>query len=73
MEVGETIAINATYSPRSASVDFGFIAPDGLFYSVSGKNGKVDTEIKVSQRGGYILTVRNNSSSTASVSGHVNY
>lgn len=73
MESGETITISATYTPRSASVDFGFIAPDGLFYSVSGKNGSVDRTIQVSQRGDYTLAIRNNSSNTISVSGFVNY
>lgn len=73
LAVGETITISATYTPRSASVDFGFIAPDGLFYSVSGKNGSVDQTIQVSQRGDYTLAIRNNSSNTVSVSGFVNY
>ena len=73
LEIGETIMISATYTPRSASVDFGFIAPDGLFYSVSGKNGSVDQTIQVSQRGDYTLAIRNNSSNTVSVSGFVNY
>lgn len=73
LEIGETITISATYTPRSASVDFGFIAPDGLFYSVSGKNGSVDKTIQVSQRGDYTLAIRNNSSNTVSVSGFVNY
>lgn len=73
LSAGETITISATYTPRSASVDFGFIAPDGLFYSVSGKNGSVDKTIQVSQRGDYTLAIRNNSSNTISVSGFVNY
>lgn len=29
LEVGEVVTIKATYSPFSASVDFGLIAPDG--------------------------------------------
>lgn len=31
LEVGEVVTIKATYSPFSASVDFGLIAPDNLF------------------------------------------
>lgn len=73
MEIGETITISATYTPRSANVDFGFIAPDGLFYSVSGENGKIDVTIKVSQRGNYTLAVENNSSNAVSVLGYVNF
>lgn len=73
LEVGETITIKASYTPFSASVDFGFIAPDGLFYSVNTDDGSIDTTIKVTQRGNYSLAVRNNSSGTISVSGYVNY
>ena len=73
LEAGESITINATYSPRSASVDFGVIAPDGLFYSVNVTDGSVDQEIEVDERGSYTLAVRNNSSQTVSVSGYVYY
>lgn len=73
LEIGETISINGTYTPRAASVDVGFIAPDGLFYSVSGEKGTFDLTVRVSQRGEYTLAVQNNSSNTVSVSGYVNY
>lgn len=73
LEVGEIVAIKASYSPFSASVDFGLIAPDGLFYYVTVTNGSIDQEIEVSQRGNYTFAVRNNSSNTISVSGFVNY
>lgn len=73
LEVGEVVTIKATYSPFSASVDFGLIAPDGLFYGLNTKTGVFDEAIKVSQRGHYYFAVRNNSSETIHVSGHVNY
>lgn len=73
LEVGEVVTIKATYSPFSASVDFGLIAPDGLFYGLNTTTGSFDEAIKVSQRGHYYLAVRNNSSETISVSGYVNY
>ncbi len=73
LEVGEVVTIKATYSPFSASVDFGLIAPDGLFYGLNTTNGSFDKAIEVNQRGNYTLAVRNNSSSTIHVSGHVNY
>ena len=73
LEVGEVVTIKATYSPFSASVDFGVIAPDGLFYGLNTTTGSFDKAIKVSQRGHYYLAVRNNSSETISVSGYVNY
>lgn len=73
LEVGEVVTIKATYSPFAASVDFGLIAPDGLFYGLNTKTGSFDKSIEVNQRGNYYLAVRNNSSSTISVSGYVNY
>ena len=73
LEVGEVVTIKATYSPFSASVDFGLIAPDGLFYGLNTTTGSFDKAIKVSQRGHYYLAVRNNSSEKISVSGYVNY
>ena len=66
-------AINAVYSPRSASMDFGLIAPDGLFYSMRAQNGSFNETIEIDQRGYYTLAIRNNSSSDVSVSGFVTY
>lgn len=73
LEIGEVVTIKATYSPFSASVDFGLIAPDGLFYSLNTKTGSFDEAIEVTQRGYYTLAVRNNSATEIHVSGHVNY
>ena len=73
LEVGEIVTIKASYSPFSASVDFGLIAPDGLFYGLNTDTGSFDKAIEVSQRGYYTLAVRNNSSQTINVSGYVNY
>lgn len=73
LEVGEVVTIKATYSPFSASVDFGLIAPDGLFYGLNTTTGSFDKAIEVNQRGYYTLAVRNNSSESISVSGYVNY
>lgn len=73
LDVGETVTIKATYTPRSASVDFGLIAPDGLFYSLPGQRGSFNETFEVDQRGYYTLAIRNNSGSTVSVSGTVTY
>lgn len=73
LEVGETVTINAAYSPRSASVDFGLIAPDGLFYPFRAENGSFNKTIEVDQRGYYHLAVRNNSGNAVVVSGFVTY
>lgn len=73
LEIGETVTINAVYTPRSASVDFGLIAPDGLFYPFRAENGSFNKTIEVDQRGYYTLAVRNNSAINVSVSGFVTY
>ena len=73
LEVPEIVTIKATYSPFSASVEFGLIAPDGLFYGLNANDGSFDEAIEVNQRGSYTLAVRNNSAETVWVSGVVNY
>ena len=73
LEVGEIVTIKATYSPFSASVEFGLIAPDGLFYGLNANDGSFDEAIEVNQRGSYTLAVRNNSAETVWVTGVVNY
>lgn len=73
LEAGEVVTIKATYSPFSAGVDIGLIAPNGLFYGLSGSNGVFDEAIEVDQRGQYTLAIRNRSSVAIDVSGYVNY
>lgn len=73
LEVGEVVTIKATYTPFSASVDFGVIAPDGLFYGLNTRTGVFDEAIEVSQRGHYYFAIRNNSTESIRVSGYVNY
>ncbi len=72
MEYGETVTITASYSPASASVDFGLIDSDGVFYPVRGSNGSINQTIRIDLRGTYTFAVRNNSSYKVSVSGFVN-
>lgn len=73
LEAGEKVTIKATYTPFSASVDFGLIAPDGYFHYINADDGTFDETIKVDERGNYTFAVMNNSSETISVSGYVNY
>ena len=67
------MTIEANYSPWSASVDFGLIAPDGLFYPVRGQNGSIYKIIEIDTHGYYTFAIRNNSNVNISVSGFVNY
>lgn len=73
MVPNETISYDCTYTPSNASVDYGFIAPDGYFYSFNCTTGSFNKTIRVSQRGSYTLALRNNSDNTVTVTGTVNY
>lgn len=73
LESGEIVTIKASYSPFSASVDFGLIGPGGSFHYVRVSNGTVSKEIEINTSGNYTLAIRNNSSQTVKVSGFVNY
>lgn len=73
LAAGETVTIKASYSPFSASVDFGLIAPDGKFHYVNVTSGSIDTTILVDESGRYTLQIRNNSNVEVQVSGFVNY
>ena len=73
LEVGETVTINCSYSPASANMDFGVIAPDGYFYFLNVKGVSINQSIRVSQSGSYAVAVRNNSSHTVTVVGFITY
>lgn len=73
MDYGETVTITASYAPASASVDFGLIDSDGLFYPVEGSDGSINQTIRIDLSGTYTFAVRNNSNYKVKVSGFVNY
>lgn len=73
LEKDETVTFNCTYSPKSSSVSFGVVAPDGLFYSLSGTNGSINKSIEVDESGQYTLAIRNNENYAVAVSGTVKY
>ena len=70
---GDTVQDNCTYTPSKASVDFGVIAPDGLFYSVNCTSGTIKQSIRIDQSGQCILAIRNNASYDVVVNGTVKY
>ncbi len=73
MESGETVTINAVYSPSSAEMEFGLIGPDGRFHYFTVNNGSIQKTIKITTRGNYTLAVKNNSAKEVDVSGYVNF
>lgn len=73
MEAGECVTINCSYTPRWADVDFGLIAPDGLFHYLPGQDGSINRTIRIDERGEYRFGVYNKSSNTVSVTGFIEY
>ena len=73
LESGESVTINASYSPSSARVDFGLIGSDGKFHYVSASSGSINCKINISERGNYTLAIRNNSTNSVQVTGYVTY
>lgn len=73
LESGDKVSFDCTYTPKSASVDFGVIAPDGLFYAMNSTTGSIDQSLQVSQTGQYTLAIRNNESYAVAVTGTVKY
>ena len=69
----ETVTIKASYSPFSASVDFGLVDSQGTFYYFNVTDGSVDKTIQVEESGDYTLQIRNNSNVEVKLSGFVNY
>lgn len=73
LAAGETITIKASYSPFSANLDFGVVAPDGKFYFFNITDGSIDETIQVNESGRYTLQIRNNSDVEVEVAGFVKY
>lgn len=73
LEAGETVTIKASYSPFSASVDFGLIDSGSIFHYLNTTDGSFDETIKIEERGNYTFAVRNNSDQTVKVAGFVKY
>lgn len=73
LQAKDTVTFNCSYSPSSASIDFGVIAPNGKFYSINVRRGSINQAFEISQSGSYSIAIRNNSSQTVRVVGFVNY
>lgn len=73
MERDELVTINCTYSPRTADIDFGLLAPNGSFYSLKGEDGSFRKTIRIEESGSYYFAVRNNSNYAVEILGYVYY
>lgn len=54
-------------------MDFGLIAPNGMYYYFNVTNGSIDKTIQVPENGDYTLQIRNNADVEVEVAGFVNY
>lgn len=70
---GESVTFDCTYTPRSASVDFGLIDSQNHFHYFNVTNGSINKGIRISEPGSYTLAIRNNSDEAVTVKGTVNY
>jgi hypothetical protein len=47
LDMDEIVAFNCTYTPKSASVDFGIIDSDGIFYYLTSTSGSINSSIRI--------------------------
>ena len=73
LSAGETVTIFATYSPKTASMDFGLIDSEGYFHYVTVTSGSISTALRVPANGNYYFAIRNNSNSAVDVNGSIKY
>lgn len=71
LEAGDTVRINATYSPAGASIYIGLVDENGKFYYARATNGQLDITLEIEERGNYRLAVVNNSANIVSIWGYV--
>ena len=70
---GDTIKYDCTYTPKSASMDFGYIDSDNVFHYLNYTSGSVNQSFEIARSGQYTLAIRNNESYAVTVMGTVKY
>lgn len=70
---GDTIKYDCTYTPKSSSVDFGYIDSDNVFHYLNYTSGSVNQSFEIARSGQYTLAIRNNESYAVTVTGTVKY
>lgn len=73
LSAGDKVTIQASYSPTSASVDFGLVAPSGTYYYFRATGGNISKTMEIPENGSYTLKIRNNASTSVKVTGFVKY
>lgn len=70
---GDTIKYDCTYTPKSSSVDFGYIDSNNAFHYLNCTSGSINNSIEIGQTGQFTLAIRNNESYAVTVTGTVKY
>lgn len=70
---GDIIKFDCTYTPASASMDFGAITPDGLFHPLNTTSGSFKKSFVADETGQYLIVIRNNEDYAVTVTGSVRY
>lgn len=69
MQSGEIVNFNASYSPSDASVDFGLLDSNNVFYYINSTTGSINSGVDAPERGSYTPAIRNNSTKAIYVTG----
>lgn len=70
---GDTIKYDCTYTPKSSSVDFGYIDSNNAFHYLNCTSGSINNSIEIGQTGQFTLAIRNNEDYAVTVTGTVKY
>ena len=73
LKAGNVVSFDCSYSPASASMDFGILSSNGKFYSINTQIGTINDLLGVSYSGDYYIAIRNNSDQSVTVTGTVEY
>ena len=69
LRVGEVVRFEVNYSPKDATVDFGIVDANNVFYYITSTTGSINGEVEAPENGSYTPAIRNNSSGSISVAG----
>lgn len=73
LQASSTVRFECTYSPSSASMDFGLVDATGHFYYLSASDGNINRTIRIKTGGMYTVAIRNNSDGAVTVVGNIYY
>lgn len=73
LEAGDKVTFNCSYTPKSASVDFGYIDSDNTFHFLNSTSGSIYKALEIPKSGQYTIAIRNNASYAITVTGTIKY